>query len=221
MNWLPIEQKSSEWWAYKVGKISGTRYSQVISGRKNSLVYDLINENLSGYIEQDNFVSDDMQFGINNETVALDLYEEISGIKFRHGGVILSDFNPIHMASPDGDNEEFGIIAEVKCTQHGSKQIKRFFEGPEPEYPPQIKNYFAVSDSVKEVHWISYCPYRPERRLVIHIYKRDDIAGYNKVKVGKETTEVSYTVHDEAVEGRKLIDKVQSDVIRLTQEFIF
>lgn len=230
MDYRPIKQLSPEWWELKMGKISGTRFGQVISGRKNNLVYELINENLNGYIEQDDFVSDDMQFGIENESKALDLYEEKSGIKFQRGGVIMSDFSMIHMASPDGLNVELGIIAEVKCTQHGMKQIKRFFEGPEPEYPPQIKNYFAVSDDVKEVHWISFCPYRQERQLVIHIYKRDDISGYEKIetettdekgKVKKTKTEIPYTIHDEAIEGRKLIDQVQSEVVRMQQEFIF
>ena len=221
MNWKPIVQLSPEWWALKVGKVSGTRYGQVISGRKNNLVYELINENLNGYIEQDDFVSDDMLFGKENESIALDLYEQKSGIKFTRGGVIFSDINPIHIASPDGINIESGIVAEVKCTQHGHRQIKRFFEGPEPDYPPQIKNYFAVSNDVKEVHWISYCPYRPERQLVIHIYRRNDIAGWVKTKVNKETIETPYTINDEAIEGRKLIDALQSDVIEKQKQFIF
>ena len=221
MNYQPIVQMSPEWWNLKVGKVSGTRYGQVISGRKNNLVYELINENLNGYIEPDDFVSDDMQFGIENETKALDLYETKTGYIFERGGVILSDFNPIHMASPDGVNRAFGIVAEVKCTQHGARQIKRFFEGPEPDYPPQIKNYFAVSDDVKEVHWISFCPYRQERELVVHIYKRGDVAGYVKTKVNKETVETPYTIHDEAIEGRKLIELLQSDLITKQQQFIF
>lgn len=230
MNYQLIEQLSPAWWDLKCGKISGTRYGQVISGRKNNLIFDLIDENLKGYIEQDDFTTEDMTFGRENESVALDLYEEKSGIKFQRGGVIMSDFSHIHMASPDGVNLELGIIAEVKCTQHGAKQIKRFFEGPEPEYPAQIKNYFAVSNDVKEVHWISYCPYRHERPLVVHIYKRDDISGYEKIetettdekgKVKKTKTEVPYTIHDEAVEGRKLIEQVNAEVIRMTNEFTF
>jgi hypothetical protein len=221
MNYKPIVQLSPEWWALKVGKISGTRYGQIISGRKNNLVFELINENLSGYIEQDDYISEDMQFGKDNESIALDLYEKHSGITFDRGGVIFSDFSPNHMASPDGINLPLGIVVEVKSTQHGDKQIKRFFEGPEPEYPPQIKNYFSVSDDVKEVHWISFCPYRPERPLVIYIFKRDDVAGYTKEKIDKVTVEIPYTIHDEAVEGRKLIAMIDAEVTRMTNEFIF
>jgi hypothetical protein len=230
MNYQPIIQLSPEWWALKVGKISGTRYGQVISGRENNLIFELINENLSGYIEQDDFTTDDMTFGRENESKALDLYEEKSGIKFERGGVIMSDFSDIHMASPDGINIKLGIVAEVKCTQHGAKQIKRFFKGPEPEYPPQIKNYFAVSDEVKEVHWISYCPYRPERPLVVHIYKRNDISGYEKIetettdekgKVKKTKIEVPYTIHEESIQGRNLIVQVNAEIVRMTNEFTF
>ena len=230
MNYQRIKQLSPEWWEIKAGKISGTRYGQVISGRKNNLVYELINENLSGYIEQDDFITEDMQFGKDNESIALDLYEAKSGIKFIRGGVIFSDYSRIHMASPDGINLELGIVCEIKCTQHGDKQIKRFFEGPEPEYPPQIKNYFAQSNDVKEVHWVSYCPYRPERPLVIHIYKRSDISYYEKVesettdekgKVNKIKTETPVTIHAESEIGRALINQLESEINRMTQEFTF
>jgi hypothetical protein len=44
----------------------------------------------------------------------------------------------------------------------------------EASYMPQIKNYFAVSDEIKEVHFVSYCPYRPERPLVVIIFKAAD-----------------------------------------------
>jgi len=193
MNYQRIEQLSPEWWQLKVAKISGTRFGQVISGRKNALVYELTDELIKGYIEQDDYVSEDMQFGTDNESVALDLYEEKSGIKFERGGVILSDYCEMSMASPDGVNIELGIVAEVKCTQDGSKQIQRFFEGPETGYMPQIKNYFAQSDSVKEVHWISFCPYTPARPLVIHIFKREQF-------------------ESEIVKGREQIKAIELDV---------
>ena len=38
MNYLNIEQKSQAWWDYKVGKISGTRFGQLISSRENMLI---------------------------------------------------------------------------------------------------------------------------------------------------------------------------------------
>ena len=167
-------QRSPEWHELKRGKIGGTRFGQVISGRKNTLIYELLNEQLSPWMEQeDEFVSDDMQFGIDNEPIAREIYAKQSGIDFAEVGAILSDFSPIHLASPDGVNIEQGIVLEIKCTRNGAKHLKRFFEGVDSEYLPQVKNYFAVSDEVKEVHWVSYCPERFERPLVVLILTRE------------------------------------------------
>lgn len=196
-------QRSPEWHELKRGKIGGTRFGQVISGRKNSLVYELLNEQLSPWMDQeDEFVSDDMQFGIDNEPIARELYAKQSGINFADVGAILSNFSPIHLASPDGVNIEQGIVLEIKCTRNGAKHLKRFFEGVDIEYLPQIKNYFTVSDDVKEVHWVSYCPERFERPLVVVILTRD-----------------MFTVDIE--KGRAEIAKIEAKLNEMEQTFKF
>jgi putative phage-type endonuclease len=169
-----VKQRSPEWFQLRKGKISGTRFGMIISSRKNRLIYDLLDETLSDYLFPDDFVTDDMQFGIDNEPVAVDLYSKQSGIAFEEVGAILSETCPIHMASPDGVNIERGIVLEIKCTQSRAIQAQRFSEGVESGHLPQIKNYFAVSDAVKEVHWVSYCPFAPERPLVLVVFKRED-----------------------------------------------
>lgn len=177
-------QLSEEWWQLKVGKISGTRFGQVISNRKNKLVYELMDEILSNACDLDDFVSDDMQYGIDNEPVALDLYSKQTGIKVKKIGAILSVTDSIHMASPDGLSDCNTIAQEVKCTQNGSTHIQRMFEGVDTTYLPQCINYFAVSDEIKEVHFISYCGYRPERPL--HIIKLQRSMFEKEIKKGRE-----------------------------------
>ena len=172
MKLATMQQYSPEWWQLKTAKIGGTRFGQVISGKKNRLVYDLMAEVLLGYVEQDGYTDDDMQFGIDNEPIAAELYEAQSGIKFDQVGAILSDFSAIHLASADRLNEAQGIVLEIKCTQNAAIHLQRFWEGPETGNMAQIKNYFAVSDEVKQVHWISYCPFVQERPLVVHIFER-------------------------------------------------
>jgi len=123
-----------------------------------------------------------MQFGIDNEPVAADLYEKQTGIKFKQVGCILSDTSPIHLASPDRLSEDNSIVLEIKCTQNGRIHLQRFWEGVETSHMAQIKNYFAVSEEVKEVHWISYCPDRFERPIIPYIFRREmfeqDIPGW-------------------------------------------
>ena len=167
-----IKQGSPEWDALRVASIGGTRFGQVISGKKNRLVYTLANEKLNGYIDEDDFVSDAMQFGIDNEPVARQLYSQQSGIEWQEVGLLKSDDCEIHHASPDGISPDASEVLEIKCTTNGDIHIERFFSGPETSHLPQIKNYFAISDQVKRVHWVSYCPFRPEKPLVVHVFVR-------------------------------------------------
>lgn len=169
-----VKQRSEDWFELKRGKIGGTRFSNVISNRKNGLLYELLNERLSPWIDNsDEYVSEEMQFGIDNEAPARKLYSKQSGIKFEEVGAILSDFSEIHLASPDGVNIERGIVLEIKCTMNGAVHLARFFEGVDDKYMAQIKNYFAVSDDVKEVHFVSYCPDRHERPIIQFAFTRD------------------------------------------------
>jgi len=135
-----MKQLSPEWFELKRGKIGGQRFGQVISNRENSLLFDLLNERMSPWMEfNDEFVSDDMQFGKDNEPVARKLYIKQSGIDFKEVGCIISDYSGIHLASPDGLNEDAGIVLEIKSTRNGAKHLKRFFNGIDSEHWPQVK----------------------------------------------------------------------------------
>ena len=211
MNYQKIEQLSPEWWTLKVGKISGTRFGQLISTRENSLIDECLNELLDGYIEPDDYENEDLLFGRENEKAAIDLYEQISGITFaERGGVIISDYSSLSIASPDAVNLDSGIVCEAKCTMHGKTQIKRFRKGIESDKLPQIINYFAQSDDVKEVHWISYCPFRTERPLVSFIFTP------NTVIDEKKKTTIAELV---ALGRTKLVD-FEQELENLKNEFV-
>lgn len=182
------EQRSHEWWQMKVGKVGGTRFSQIISTRKNRLVYDILNEMLSGEVVFDDYVSDDMQYGIDNEPVALELYTEFTGIKTLSTGAILSESNPIHIASPDGYSADKKIVQEVKCTMNGAIHLQRFFDGVESNYIPQCINYFAVAPEIEEVHFISYCGGREERPMHYKVLKRENYI--KKIELGIKNLEI-------------------------------
>lgn len=115
--------------------------------------------------------------------------------------MIKSDYSKIHHCSPDGLTDT-GIVLEIKSTDNGAIQLQRFFEGVESSHMPQIINYFAVSDEVKEVHWISYCPYREERPIVPKIFKSEDY----KPEIEK---------------ARIKIKQIESEINRMIQEFTF
>ena len=207
-----VKQLTPEWHQLKKAKIGGTRFGQVLSNRKNRLVYELLDERLSDFIPPDSFINEDMQFGIDNEAPAAKTYSKQSGIRFAKVGAILSDLSDIHLASPDRINRKRGIVLEVKCTQQGDIHIKRFFEGVDSEYMPQIVNYFAVSDDVKEVHWISYCPFRPERPIVLHKFTRDSV-----IPDGRSTT----SIREQVEIGREKIKQIEADLLRMERDWKF
>jgi len=171
-----FNQGSPEWFDARKGRIGGTRFSNVISTKKNRLIYDLLDERFSEFLFPDDFISDEMQFGIDNEPIARQLYSEQSGIKFKEVGLIRSDFSSIHHTSPDGLSFDESIALEIKCTQNRAIHMQRFFEGVESTHMPQIKNYFAVSDEILQVHWVSYCPFATERPLIVIVFRREEFA---------------------------------------------
>ena len=201
MKILNLQQGSIEWHEHRNSSIGGTRLGQVISGRDNRLIYDLLNECLNGYIPEDDYVDEDMQFGIDNEPIARELYNEKTGLGFTEVGMIKSDTSNIHHHSPDGVAEvapnRYAIL-EIKCTMNGAIHMQRFFEGVDAKHLPQIINAFAVSDQVESVHWVSYCPFRPERPLVEHIFTLDTIV---KGKTIAEQVRVA-RVQIKAIENR-------------------
>ncbi len=216
MRYLNIEQNSPEWWAYKVGKISGTRFGQAVSTRENMLVEELADEIMNGECEQSDYVDDDMMFGIENESVAIDLYEQMTGLTFLRGGVMQSDENPDHIASPDAyhpasETLNKNIVIEVKCTRHGKKHLKRFTSGIDTQYLHQVANYFAVDPSLDEVHFLSFCPFRTERPLISIIVTRDDTA--------IQSTRKTATFGTLASEGRLAVVSVMAQVHETIKKF--
>jgi hypothetical protein len=205
------EQLSKTWFELCAGSIGGTRFGSVVSGKKNRLIYELLDEQLNGYVEPDDYVSDDMLFGSEQEPIARQLYSEQSGIIFNQVGMILSEQSAIHHASPDGLSDD-GIVLEIKSTQNGYTQIQRFFEGVESNHIPQILNYFAVSDEVREVHWVSWCPSRTERPLVIYVFTRDSL-----IKDGKNTISIG----EHAVLGRLRIKEIELQLDDMKTKFLF
>lgn len=179
-----VPQQSMEWWKLKVGKVSGTRFGKVISNRDNRLIYELMNEVLSGSCEIDEYLSDEIQYGLDNERIAIDLYEKQTGIKTYQVGAIMSDICSISMASPDSLSIDNSIVQEVKCTMHGYTHIQRIFEGVESSYLPQIINYFVVDDCIKHVDFISYCGFREERPLHVIRFNREDYT--SKIEMGRK-----------------------------------
>lgn len=218
-----IIQLSEEWWTLKAGKISGTRFGQLISNRENMMIDELANEALDGYILPDDFENEDVIYGRENEELAIDMVEERKALKFERGGVIISELYPnIHMASPDGITADRKIIVEAKCTMDGKRQINRFRKGVEADKMSQIINYFAVSPEVEKVIWASYCGFRPEIPLVMYEFTRGYVLEHtvNEYKT-KPSVETIVTIQDKVNEGLAKLPQVESELKQLINKIKF
>ena len=119
------------------GNIGGT-----LGHKKNQLVYELLNERLSPWMEPvDLSFSEDVQFGIDNEPVARSYTVNKLGIQFEEVGAIISDSQVHH--SP--------ALRQAICKIWPQTPLK----GVDKEHISQCIN---ASDEVKEVHWVSFCP---------------------------------------------------------------
>lgn len=224
MRFIDVEQKSDEWMALRAGKITGTRLGAAVSSKKNKLAYTLASERIRGVCGESGYVNDEMLYGIENEPIAIDKFIEQTGILVVRGGVILSDFCANHMASPDAHYEVsdgiYGIV-EAKCTMSEEKHIQRFFEGIETEYMSQVINYFCVSPQIREVSFISYCGFAPERDLVIKkavlsTYATDEEIFDNDIQIidAKLVEKYRKLVLDKDAEVNKIVDEYLPESFR-------
>ena len=195
-------QGSPEWHELKRGNIGGTRFGAVISGKKNQLVYELLNERLSPWMEPvDLSFSEDVQFGIDNEPVP-ELYSKQTGYPIwgsRSDNIWLLRHSPPQPGRHYSGqvNSAWNKIYQERPQTPWSGSLRAWIKNTYHSY-----NAFAVSDEVKEVHWISFCPDRFERPIVAFILKRE------MFKVQIES-------------GRTNIKRLEADINKMESEFTF
>ena len=115
-----MEQRSPEWFAARLGKVTASRVADILAvtksgpsaSRKNYMA-ELIAERLTGKPAQA-FTSPAMQWGTDNEPLARSAYEFMTDATVQEVGFVdhphIADFG----ASPDGLVGEDGLV-EIKC----------------------------------------------------------------------------------------------------------
>lgn len=169
-----VEQGSYEWHQIRLGKITSTRLKKVMSKDNLSLVDELIAEEETGLSDDDGFVSEDMQRGIDLEPLAIKEYESITGNSVTRYGILQSDDLPILCQSPDGYVGTEGAI-EVKCPRTKT-HVKYIRQGKIPnEYKEQVWCYFMVNPNLKWLDFISYDPRLTKKPIWVLRVNREDV----------------------------------------------
>ena len=118
---IDAEQRSPEWFAARLGRLTGSRAADVIATIKSGEAAarrdyrtQLVCERLTGQLQEDPFVNAAMQRGIDCEPLAFAAYEARTGQMVQRTGFLSST---AHLAgcSLDGHIGDFDGLIELKC----------------------------------------------------------------------------------------------------------
>ena len=212
MTIIDVPQRSDEWFAARLGRVTGSRAKDVIATIKSGEAaarrdyrLELVVERLTNRRDDDGFVSKDMQRGTDLEPDAFAAYEAVTGNMVRRTGFVQSD-ELMAGCSLDGDVAGMVGIVEIKCPKSATHfgYIKSG-DIPSNHVPQMVHNLWITGASWCD--FVSYDDRFPEGlQLVVLRYHRVEavIADY-AAKVREFLAEVD---RDEATARERIKAKV-------------
>ena len=174
-----MEQRTDDWFAARLGKVTASRVADVIAktktgygaGRANYMA-DLVVERLTGQ-KASSFTNAAMEWGTEQEPNAKAAYAAKTGILVEDVGFIDHPTVAMSGASPDGLAED-GLV-EIKCPNTAT-HLEYIFDGKPPQkYITQMQWQMACAGK-PWCDFVSYDPRLPERLqlLVVRVLRDDD-----------------------------------------------
>lgn len=170
-------QRTPEWHAQRLGKVTGSRINAVMTGGKGAtraaLVAQLVVERLTGK-PAESFQSDAMTWGTEQEPFARNAYCAKTGELVEEVGFVPHSKIPMAGCSPDGYVGEEGLV-ELKCPTSKVALEYIFDRKPPAAYINQMQFQMAVTGR----KWTDFCSYDPRlpphlQLLVIRVYRDED-----------------------------------------------
>ena len=171
---VDCDQGSDEWFEARLGKITASRFKDVLSkgqGKtRKTYMYQLAAEIITGKMEE-SYSNSYMEWGTANEPAARAMYELESGIEVQQIGIVVLDDHNI-AASPDGFSGKDGCI-EIKCPKT-TTQIDTYLSGKMPaSHKAQVQGQLWVSCR----EWTDFVSFDP---------RIDGDASYFEVRVQRD-----------------------------------
>ncbi len=148
---IDAEQRSPEWFAARLGRLTGSRAGDMLAmiksgeaAARRDLRVQLVCERLTGTIQEDPFINAAMQRGIDCEPLAFAAYEARTGNVAVRTGFLA---HTAHMVgcSLDGHVGDFAGILEAKCPKSAT-HLRYLRGGVVPsDYLPQITHNLWVT----------------------------------------------------------------------------
>jgi putative phage-type endonuclease len=163
---LKMEQRTEEWFAARLGKVTASRVADVVAKTKSgysasraNYMAELICERLTGS-KGDSYQNAAMLWGTNTEPMARAAYESRTGELVEEVGFVLHNGIMEAGCSPDGFVGEDGLI-EIKCPNTATHIDTLLSKEAPSKYIPQMQWQMACTGR-KWCDFISYDPRMPE-----------------------------------------------------------
>jgi hypothetical protein len=198
---IAAPQRSPEWFAARLGRLTGSRVSDMLAtiksgesaGRRN-LRTQLVLERVTGRQQGPDFLSPAMQQGIDREPAAYAAYEVLRGELLARTGFLSHDALPVG-CSLDGHVGDFLGVIEIKSPTP-SVHLEYLKTGIVPgEYYKQIVHALWMTGA-QWCDWLSYNPDFPGGLHVklVRVARRDDEIALYDLAVAKFLAEVDAEV---------------------------
>lgn len=177
--WHYVEQRSDEWRALRLGKVTASRVSDLCARTKSgyaasraNYAAELVLERLTGRASE-GYTNAAMQHGIDTEPEARNAYEFMYDAAVETVGFIVHPTIGAAGCSPDGCVRADGMI-EIKCPQPAAHLNTLLSGAVDDRYIKQIQFQLATAERAW-CDYISYQPAFPElMRLFVKRIARDD-----------------------------------------------
>ena len=144
MRIVQVEQRTPEWFAARLGRVTGSRAKDVLATIKTGEAaarrdyrLELVVERLTGCVGEDGFVSKEMARGTALEPEAFAAYEALTGTLVRRTGFVALDHMMVG-CSLDGDVDDMTGLIEIKCPKSATHFRYLHSDGVPSEHVAQM-----------------------------------------------------------------------------------
>ena len=166
-----VIQKSPEWFAARLGKVTASRVADVIAKTKSgystsrdNYMAQLVCERLTGK-QGESFTNSAMQWGTETEPLARSAYEASTDIMVEEIGFVLHPKIEQAGASPDGLVGLFGML-EIKCPNTATHIEALLTETVPTKYITQMQWQMACAQR----QWCDYVSFDPRIRQDLQLF---------------------------------------------------
>lgn len=195
-NYLDVQQGSVEWLMARCGCVTASRIDVVCmkkgktTAAREKYKLEVLTEVLTGRVTE-HFVSQAMEWGIENEGTARTSYELTTDVEVEKVGFVLHPTIKRSGASPDGLVGDSGLV-EIKCPNTTTHLEYLLAEDVPEQYIPQIMFQMACTGR----QWCDFCSFDPRLPqefglFIIRLHRNEEVIASMEKEVEQFIVEVN------------------------------